>query len=226
MALDGINGARGVQNSAHGISQNAPNTESKPLLFNYGSSNRSSSAGIESKAKKDVTFNEDGTTTTSIDYDGDGQVDHKVVRDKNGEQKEVIDYSYGFRNFEDGTKIPITKEEHEYWDNGKHTASSRSTIISGKEVDREEFTFTDEGTSKSYTKYKYGELVTRAEYSFYTNADGTEGLEKETRIYDANNELKTIIEYTYPKDENGEIIANVVKETDVKTGKVVTRRYD
>lgn len=212
--------------------------ETNKLLFNFNSGDIKdgySAMGLElsssntNKTQIRRTNNADGTTIVSYDYDEDGLIDCEVIRDKNGEQKELIEYTYGTCTYEDGTTLPIKIAEHEYWENGKRTASATSKTINGKEVEREEFTYTANGTSNSYTRYENGKLVTKTETSFYKDDEilkDFKDIEKETKIYDENNQLETIIEYTYPKDENGKVIANIEKVTDVKTGKVTINRYE
>jgi len=220
----------------------ASSTQSaKPSIFTGNMSTDDTASS--SSTKKSQKFNSDGTVTTSYDYDGDGNIDMEVVRDANGEQKEVIEYSYGYRTYEDGTKVPVKKAEYEYWDNGKCIGDARASFIDNKEADREEFAYDNRHDNTSYTKYENGKLVLRCEYS-YQYEDGYEldqnknlvkvpnqiSLMKEERIYDENNKLVTIIEHEYEHGQNkfGEdmIVAETEKETDVETGKVTVTRYD
>lgn len=187
------------------------------LLFNFDSENVSddySAMGFESKRRKSITHNPDGTTRVSC-YDDNGRISKEIVYNKNGEQKELIDYTYGFRTFKNGEKVPITKTKHEYWDNGKQTGMTMSTIIDGIEADREEHVFNEYEATKTCTVYENGNLVGRTEFTYFDD-----GNEKEERRFDKNNKLDAIVEYIYLED------ARVLKKTNVKTGEVTTVRFN
>lgn len=172
----------------------------------------------ENGTTKIVREYSNGATLTLNDYfiDGsyDGKTDQAVIKNKNGDV-ESSKFAYGVREYPDGTKAQTMEVKTAIYNTHELSLDRDAYFVNGKEESRMETTFKDGVKSESY--YEEGKFDSRREITSYNESQGSliSGREKEEKYYDSNNQLKTIVEYTYETGKvktGGEIDEDALRE--------------
>lgn len=179
--------------------------------------------GGTTKESETIRKNPDGTVTVLRSLGADGSIDVSFTIDANGRHISTSEFSY---NKEKGLMI----EEKTLWNKDLSYTQIKSNNENGKEVSREEFEFDSSGLQVARRLFgPDNQLIARQEYSYYPEGTCGEGWspERQTLIYDKDNNLSQKIEYTYEPapDSSGQYI-RIETTTDMKTGKVEVVRSD